>query len=356
MSMLQAPRSDGGEQWMLARSDGLGQAMQNCDDVRDSTRSALARLRRQSVDLASIAARLHPARIASCDVTRMRRDPAHPAPRCRGLRYPRVSGVERRVRRPAASTFSKPTRGITCGWSRIRCATIPWRVTLDPYAAPGGQFVPIAPLFDTLTATRWSSCTAATRTTAQVERVAAFVPPVFGTLTVVVVWALGRRVFGRRAGAAGGGAACGPAGTLPRSHDARLRRSSRARSAAGADDAAGHRYGRARGHERHRHATGGGCCALQSPWRGLVRICWPGRAARFSSPSSAPGCCWSCCSARSVTTIARSPRACAGVAALVALALVVAFQDHGCTATAARSRPDGARAGSDRWLRCGHPP
>jgi dolichyl-diphosphooligosaccharide--protein glycosyltransferase len=75
----------------------------------------------------------------------------------------------------------------------------PWRVTLDPYAAPGGQFVPIAPFFDTITATLAVALHGRDATSGQIERIAAFVPPVLGTLTVLGVWALCRLVFDRTA-------------------------------------------------------------------------------------------------------------------------------------------------------------
>jgi dolichyl-phosphooligosaccharide-protein glycotransferase len=75
----------------------------------------------------------------------------------------------------------------------------PWRVTLDPYAAPGGQFVPIAPFFDTLTATAVVVVYGRDATVGEIERLAAFVPPVLGALTVAALWALGHVAFGRRA-------------------------------------------------------------------------------------------------------------------------------------------------------------
>jgi dolichyl-diphosphooligosaccharide--protein glycosyltransferase len=75
----------------------------------------------------------------------------------------------------------------------------PWRVTLDPYAAPGGQFVAIAPFFDTLTATVAVLLYGRHADATSIERIAAFVPPVLGTLTVLGVWALGLRAFDRRA-------------------------------------------------------------------------------------------------------------------------------------------------------------
>src|SRR5688572_8232681 len=93
----------------------------------------------------------------------------------------------------------------TDAWYHVRLVenqvrNYPWRVTLDPFAAPGGQFVPIAPLFDTITSTVVVILHGRDATTADVERIAAFAPPVLGTLTVIVVWAFARRLFDRRAG------------------------------------------------------------------------------------------------------------------------------------------------------------
>jgi dolichyl-diphosphooligosaccharide--protein glycosyltransferase len=79
----------------------------------------------------------------------------------------------------------------------------PWRVTLDPYAAPGGQFVPIAPFFDTLTATVVVAAHGRDAAVEEIERLAAFVPPVLGTLTVAALWALGRLAFGPAAALVG---------------------------------------------------------------------------------------------------------------------------------------------------------
>lgn len=75
----------------------------------------------------------------------------------------------------------------------------PLRLTLDPYAAPGGQYVPIAPLFDTITATVVRVLGGPDASTALAERVAALMPPVFGALTIVALWALARRAFDERA-------------------------------------------------------------------------------------------------------------------------------------------------------------
>lgn len=93
----------------------------------------------------------------------------------------------------------------TDAWYHVRLAenqvrNYPWRVTRDPYAAAGGQFVPIAPLFDTAIATAAVLGYGRDATSADVERVAALMPPIFGVLAVVGVWALGRRLFDRRAG------------------------------------------------------------------------------------------------------------------------------------------------------------
>lgn len=75
----------------------------------------------------------------------------------------------------------------------------PWRVTRDPYAAPGGQFVPIAPLFDTLTASVARAVYGRDATAEQIERAAALVPPVLGTFTIAALWALALAAFGRSA-------------------------------------------------------------------------------------------------------------------------------------------------------------
>ena len=88
----------------------------------------------------------------------------------------------------------------TDAWYHVRLVenqvrNYPWRVTLDPYAAAGGQFVAIAPLFDTVTSTAVVVLHGRDAETADVERVAAFVPPVLGALTVLLMWALGRALF-----------------------------------------------------------------------------------------------------------------------------------------------------------------
>jgi oligosaccharyl transferase (archaeosortase A-associated) len=79
----------------------------------------------------------------------------------------------------------------------------PWRVTVDPYAAAGGQFVPVAPLYDTLTSTAVVLRYGPQASTIAIERIAAYGPPVLGTLAVVAAWALGAVLFGSRAGLMG---------------------------------------------------------------------------------------------------------------------------------------------------------
>lgn len=91
----------------------------------------------------------------------------------------------------------------TDAWYHLRLVenqvrNFPWRVSNDPYAAPDGQFVPIAPLYDTLTALAVVVAHGRDAAPAEVARVAAFLPAVFGTLTIVAVWGIGRRVFGGR--------------------------------------------------------------------------------------------------------------------------------------------------------------
>jgi dolichyl-phosphooligosaccharide-protein glycotransferase len=92
----------------------------------------------------------------------------------------------------------------TDAWYHVRLTenqvrNYPWRVTLDPYAAPGGQFVPIAPLYDTISATAVVLLHGRGADAAAVERSAAFIPPILGALTIVALWALARLVFDTRA-------------------------------------------------------------------------------------------------------------------------------------------------------------
>jgi dolichyl-diphosphooligosaccharide--protein glycosyltransferase len=93
----------------------------------------------------------------------------------------------------------------TDAWYHVRliesqARNFPWRVTLDPYASPDGQYVPIAPLFDTLAATIVVLVHGRAATTDEVERIAAFVPPLLGALTTLAIWGFARRLFDRRAG------------------------------------------------------------------------------------------------------------------------------------------------------------
>jgi oligosaccharyl transferase (archaeosortase A-associated) len=92
----------------------------------------------------------------------------------------------------------------TDAWYHLRLIenqvrNFPWRVSVDPYAGPDGQFVPIAPLFDTLTASAVVVLHGRDADARAIERIAAFVPPILGTLAIVAVWAAARRVFGVRA-------------------------------------------------------------------------------------------------------------------------------------------------------------
>jgi oligosaccharyl transferase (archaeosortase A-associated) len=102
--------------------------------------------------------------------------------------------------------FGGPTTNFleTDAWYHLRLIenqvrNFPWRVSADPYAAPDGQFVPIAPLYDTLTSTAVVLLHGRDADAPAIARVAAFVPPILGTLTIVALWAVARRVFGIRA-------------------------------------------------------------------------------------------------------------------------------------------------------------
>jgi oligosaccharyl transferase (archaeosortase A-associated) len=90
-------------------------------------------------------------------------------------------------------------------WYHVRLAenqvrNFPHRVTFDPYAAPNGQYVAVAPLLDTIIATAVVATQGRDATTAYIERVAALVPAIVGVLAVVAVWALATIAFDRRAG------------------------------------------------------------------------------------------------------------------------------------------------------------
>ena len=93
----------------------------------------------------------------------------------------------------------------TDAWYHVRLVenqvrNFPHRVTVDPYAAPDGQYVAVAPLLDTLTATTVVITRGRGASSQYIERVAAMMPAVIGVLAVAAVWALATVAFDRRAG------------------------------------------------------------------------------------------------------------------------------------------------------------
>src|SRR5215510_4930177 len=77
----------------------------------------------------------------------------------------------------------------TDAWYHVRLAesqvrNFPHRVTVDPYAAPDGQYVAVAPLLDTIIATASFMTQGRDASTAHIERVAALVPAIVGVLAV----------------------------------------------------------------------------------------------------------------------------------------------------------------------------
>ena len=93
----------------------------------------------------------------------------------------------------------------TDAWYHVRLAesqvrNFPHRLTIDPYAAPDGQYVAVAPLLDTVIATAVVVTQGRDASTAYIERVAAVVPAIIGILAVVAVWAFATLAFDRRAG------------------------------------------------------------------------------------------------------------------------------------------------------------
>lgn len=93
----------------------------------------------------------------------------------------------------------------TDAWYHVRIAenqvrNFPHRVTVDPYAAPNGQYVAVAPLLDVIVSTVVVATQGTAASTQYIERVAALVPAVIGVLAVAAVWALGTLAFDRRAG------------------------------------------------------------------------------------------------------------------------------------------------------------
>ena len=93
----------------------------------------------------------------------------------------------------------------TDAWYHVRLAesqvrNFPHRITVDPYAAPDGQYVAVAPLLDSLIATAAFVTQGRNAPTQYIEQVAAFVPAIAGVLAVLAVWALATVAFDRRAG------------------------------------------------------------------------------------------------------------------------------------------------------------
>ncbi len=79
-------------------------------------------------------------------------------------------------------------------------AQFPHRLIVDPYAAPGGMYVPIAPLFDLLVAGAAWLAGFGHPSAAVIGRVAVFTPPLLGAATVVMVCAAARVSAGTLAG------------------------------------------------------------------------------------------------------------------------------------------------------------
>ena len=93
----------------------------------------------------------------------------------------------------------------TDAWYHVRLAesqvrNFPHRITVDPYAAPGGQYVAVAPLLDATIATAAFLSGGRQASTGHIERVAAVVPAIVGVLAVAAVWLLATLAFDRRAG------------------------------------------------------------------------------------------------------------------------------------------------------------
>ena len=82
--------------------------------------------------------------------------------------------------------------------SQVR--NFPHRITVDPYAAPDGQYVAVAPLLDTVISTIVVVTQGREASTQYIERVAAIMPAIIGVLAVVAVSALATLAFDRRAG------------------------------------------------------------------------------------------------------------------------------------------------------------
>jgi oligosaccharyl transferase (archaeosortase A-associated) len=106
---------------------------------------------------------------------------------------------------PGASGPARVNFLETDSWYHVRLAesqvrNFPHRITVDPYAAPDGQYVAVAPLLDTIIAASVFVTGGRGASTEYIERVAAVVPAVVGVLAVVAVWAFATVAFDRRAG------------------------------------------------------------------------------------------------------------------------------------------------------------
>jgi dolichyl-diphosphooligosaccharide--protein glycosyltransferase len=93
----------------------------------------------------------------------------------------------------------------TDAWYHVRLVqnqvvNYPHHVTVDPYAAPNGQYVAVAPLLDTIIATVVVITQGRDAPAEYIERAAALVPAIVGVLAVAAVWALATLAFDRRAG------------------------------------------------------------------------------------------------------------------------------------------------------------
>src|SRR5437868_130692 len=94
-----------------------------------------------------------------------------------------------RVWAPWDDVFSGPRVNFleTDAWYHVRLAesqvrNFPHRITIDPYAAPDGQYVPVAPLLDASIATVAFVTRGRDAPTAYIEQVAALVPAIVGVL------------------------------------------------------------------------------------------------------------------------------------------------------------------------------
>lgn len=92
----------------------------------------------------------------------------------------------------------------TDAWYHVRLAEnqvrhFPHHVTRDPYASTYGQYIAVAPLFSTTIATAALLTRGPSATTDDIERIAALAPAVMGLAAIVAVWLLARRAFDDRA-------------------------------------------------------------------------------------------------------------------------------------------------------------